>query len=406
MNTAFRIQEHNKAQAAMNAGNYFESIEILHAAQNKYGPHVGLISDLVACLYLTGRHYDSYQIFQNLIKEFNFCKNSLSNTTQINTLILMSKMHEEFGEIQESIYTLEQAKNLSLLKAEYQERIFSNLLRVYSSYGYVKNLGPLYLTCINNHNLNPNINFEMQHSLILSELNLFGIETAKCRVEKTLASPQTLAWQKRLLIFDLVDFSITNNTQFLWTNELALYKESNDLTDYEATILGHIYKTQFFGTHEESLMMQLRSLKTQLCSKSNAECIEINKKINFLIENLKHENKKIINKWLKIQHLPVQNQNSIQYINGNFTFNNQILEFKYKGLFAYLFDHLKKQRAISLEKICLEFYQEDFDLYKYDRIRLAVKRINEKLKITTGINNILKVKKNSVEIENETIIFK
>lgn len=407
MSAALRIEQHELAMEYMQQQNYIKAVEVLQSARLNYGNHVGILSDIISCLFLLGRFYDCHYLFKNLIIEFNFAQEQLSNFSKINTYIFISKMHEEFGEIHLSLSAIKEAIDLVNFLPRYQERVFANYLRISTEYFETKNLKNIYLTCQKIENHKNNILSEIQHSITLAELKLFGIETTRSRIENVIKNQNYSNEDKIFLLVDVTEFCLINklsNPYFLVLNEF--YSKENSLTYsnlFEQTLFKIINNENFDSVYYEQIkqvspLEQLRIYRVLiLSSKIDLQYKhELQKKLNFMIDDLDKADQLLIkNNWLKID--PILENKCILNISESKLTKNKLLNFLIKNNIT--------ASKISLEFLCINYFNEELSLSHYDRIRISIQRLNENLKKIFGVEKVFHVTKNYIEVANDKITF-
>lgn len=415
MSATFRIIEHQQAVTFSKNEDFYNAVIVLQNALEKFGPHVGLISDLVANLYLMGRFFESHKVFKLLITEFKTSQDLLSIKSKINTLIFISKMHEEFGEIEQAIISLNEILNIPLLTPNQHIRSYSNLLRICSEFSDNNKLNEIYLSSSIKNISNETLLFEVEHSNILAELNLFGFDITKNKIIKILNLPSLNISQKKLLLFDIVEFCFNRNIENEFKALLINTVKDIELTKYEMNFINIISNndidiniTDCLDDFSNGILNTLRLYRLLKFKLSDEYYLQYNKKINFILNSLSNKNKILINKWLQIPKFKNKLSNAIfifSYKNENIYLNNSKLNFSSDTLFIYLLNKFKNSTTLQIEIISEEFYKEIFTVNHIDRFRVALNRLNIRIKKNIGLDQVWIFKKNVVEVINEKVKF-
>src|SRR5438105_1372426 len=99
MSALERQNKHREGLKYFYSGQFTEAIEIFSEAKTIYGSHVGLLSDLSAAYYVKGDMQAAQRIRRELEDEYLAAEPLLSEESKVQTLIYLSKMREEDGEI-------------------------------------------------------------------------------------------------------------------------------------------------------------------------------------------------------------------------------------------------------------------------------------------------------------------
>ncbi|RYZ85153.1 MAG: hypothetical protein EOP04_16555, partial [Proteobacteria bacterium] len=124
MNAALRQEQHKIGRRHLVAGDYKSALSVFQKALQSYGPHVGLISDIVTSLYFLGRVEECSNTTLVLHQELETSKPMLSEKSFIRTSIFLGKMWEEQAEVAKALSRYDEAASRSYespdLKAQAQ----------------------------------------------------------------------------------------------------------------------------------------------------------------------------------------------------------------------------------------------------------------------------------------------
>lgn len=344
MNSKLRQTEHENGLIWFRQGHYIQALSIFKSAVSNYGPHIGLLSDISACYSLIDDIEGLNESTEFLQSEFKLAQCKLSPANIARTHLFLSKLYEDQAKVSLSLQELDLASKINNLPAELKIKIRCNQLRLLSFLQMNENLEYYYHLCLQFDTANENLNVELQHSLILSEFELFGPHISMSRLKVFINSSleNILSEDKNLLVFDYLELWIlhylkkykyfmnneskenhSDDSKFLeLTNEnncfdfLSIIKSVNNLNHFEQVIL-EIFNTlrnrndtsflvnnslinvndiyvlilSAFKTTSKMNLIRLLALLTNLDQHSNPE---FKKQFNFILKSLDQKSRKLI----------------------------------------------------------------------------------------------------------------
>ncbi|MCB0362335.1 MAG: hypothetical protein KDD35_06420, partial [Bdellovibrionales bacterium] len=195
-----RIKEHCR-------GIYFEYMGDLEMAYStylraieKYGENVNLYRDLASACYqldLTAKWRFYHQTLKRRLNEFD---EEIGIESKTSCFLLLGKFCEEDGDLRgalnlyeecfESLGSIEDPESRKLLYL----KILPQIVRIRAQFNHIDNMGSFYseLISINRVDIPKHLDVEVQHSLMLAEVNLIGPHHAWVRAKLILDDPNVL----------------------------------------------------------------------------------------------------------------------------------------------------------------------------------------------------------------------
>lgn len=310
----------------------------------------------------------------------------------VNEQIALLKHFEEAGFVTEVIEGYEFLKTQNLDEWE-SLKIDAQLLRIYSLWKIKAPLASLYqkLVLLSEKENTTDFYVEVQHALILAEMNLLGIEIAQNRMQQILAS-KLYAFDKRLILYDYMELYVQSEkkrpTLKIDTQTLG------ELSAYEAEIQKMISgkeKDLLFNTSEMTsssyfrLVAMTNTLGIKMASSQNQICI-------FLIEQFSAKTKKLWKTKLNI-FVETEEKASVSFHEGVLFCEGKELSLKNQPILASIVDLVSRSsETVSLQALSMNLFQQEADLSIQDRLRAHINRLNRIFESKLGINKPLKIR--------------
>lgn len=182
MSAALRETQHLIGREHLMQGNYLTALETFQSTLAKYGPHVGLLSDITTCFYLLGRVQECIQATKQLQEELFAARELLNDNNFVMTAIFLGKMLEEQGEVAGALDNYTQASIRASHSRHLRTKAQAQLLRLRSFLGLHTDLHALYQICLQSRVMHKRIDIELEHALMVAELELFDSKIALKRL--------------------------------------------------------------------------------------------------------------------------------------------------------------------------------------------------------------------------------
>lgn len=187
--TKLRIQQHAMIQKLIGQEQFIQAQSLIQETINKYGNFIGLISDYCAMAYMNG-DYTTFNFQVNRLQlEFYSCQHLLSIESNLRTRLTLAKFLEEKLELANALsvyhYELMPTDQFNETEVILLQKLAAQKLRLQSqlSVRHVE-VGQSYLECLNYSSANFDLLVELEHGLVLAEIELLGVEYALPRFKR------------------------------------------------------------------------------------------------------------------------------------------------------------------------------------------------------------------------------
>ena len=211
-----RWKDHYLGIIKMRQGSFDEAINLFLNTLSKNGNYLSIILDLASCYFMTGQMCNWQRMVDLANDEYKNNSQKLGLSRRIQSCVLLTKYLEEKGLIHESLENYQElldllpADDLKIRTNPEYVRITAQILRVHGQYGLKNCVVALYQElCTHDHsNTHMDCDFEIQHALMIYELQFLGVETAMVRYQRVLANPLAdsfeLQWVQADLFYGLL----------------------------------------------------------------------------------------------------------------------------------------------------------------------------------------------------------
>lgn len=402
-----RKQNHDFAKRMMVEENYFGALELMRQTQTTYGPHIGLLADISAVLYLLGRHQECCESTAFLEAELENCRQLVTNDSYCRTQIFLGKMREEAGVVGSAIKCYQRATERPFAEGFMLVRAQAQVLRLKSFLNVREGLPELYRACCVLKMGSEDLCVELEHALILAEIALFGIEASQARLESALQKEGLSNGDRNLLIIDFLEAALSLNYKLSNAAELISAVRAETLCAFEKCIVALAYDSNLSLTAKDlidlnrqtSTMGCLRVLSLNLKRVGRTSSVyEIRRMLLFLLSSLGYEDRAVLsNRFLpapsvdsvKLVFLP--NENKVVFFGKEKVFKNKSFALKTIALFL-------TKTEISVENFALEIYGMPLSESVFERIRIGISRLNSEISGFTGISKGFTLTKTAVTL--------
>lgn len=310
----------------------------------------------------------------------------------VNEQIALLKHFEEAGFITEVIEGYEFLKTQKLDEWE-SLKIDAQLLRLCSLWKIKAPLAALYqkLVLLSKEEISTDFYVEVQHALILAELNLLGAEVAQGRLQQILSS-ELYAFDKRLILYDFIELYVQNEKKRPVINFAS--QNLGELSVYEAEIqkmVSHKEKDLSFNASEMTssscfrLVAMANNLGIKMTGSQNQICI-------FLVEQFSAKTKKLWKTKLNI-FAESDEKMAVSFHEGVLSCEGKELSLKNQPILASIVDLVSQSKeTVSLQALSWSLFQQEADLSIQDRLRAHINRLNRIFESQLGINKPLKIR--------------
>jgi len=404
--TSKRMKNYVAGKIAFHQSDFRTAIHLFNQTKKEFGHHISLFSEIACCFYLQGDFFRWAHAVDELETEFNKIKDILSFDSQSKTLLLLGKFKEEQAHVYDALMIYEELyeKNED---AQFMPVILSQLLRLQSYYGIKKNLSTYYnqLMLVNQQFFLNNINIEVQHALMLAEIELFSIEEGLKRLSLIINDETLSLSDKKLFVYDFIERALWYKNEIpAWLIEIESSIQEKDLfeqiihellLDKKDEVLKIITKSQ------NSNMPLSSTLKILIYQMSLAIDPTLKRKWNLMVDSLNHQSLKIWNQRFQ----SVINTNEDEKVTIRYDRKTKVIYFKDKSLnlskkkaMINFWEAIFDQKDMLVENVVKTLWQADYNESYYHRLRMMAKRLNEILADLTAIPELIKVTTEKVQI--------
>ena len=405
-----RAKFHQIAALKLQAGDYKSAEVILFKTMSDYGPHIGLLCDLSTCFYHNRKFDEFEQSVKNIQKVYNDNQHLLSSQSKSQTLVYLGKAYEDLGFVAKALDCYKKALRIDDLSLKTERRISSQLLRLSSYLGLKQEIATLYRQSLPRDNDSKNLSIELNHGLMLAEIQLFGIEHAFARLQKVVSDKEIHKTDQQLCYFDFIEEALLiNKTDHIKNIDINLDAEL--FLEFEKVLYKLFVRKNWVLKINEIAELQkrlplgqlLRLLVVNLSRVDKPEVkSELQKHILFILDSVDMESRTLfLKKWHQL--LNYANDAVFAYDGQKlFMYNQQIIiNSKVLHLSLPLF---KKQKIIQLDDYLQSVFAIQSDVSSYQRARVALQRLNKDLSELTGIPKFFQITKSAVTINPSVTI--
>lgn len=400
-----RWKDHYLGIIKMRQGAFDQAISLFLNTLSKNGNYISVILDLASCYYMTGQMYNWQRMIELADYEYknNYQKLELGRRIQVG--LLLTKYLEEKGLVVESLESYQQLLNLvpsddikNQSNPEYI-RISAQILRLHGQYGIKNSVTEVYerLVMHSGRNSHMDCDFEIQHALMIYELEFIGPDTALVRYQRLMNNPLADSaeqhWVQNDLFYGLLArghtaramdlrAQISGELNILSKTVLKIIKE-NSLSheDYmecltQVTPAAHLRLLKIWTMHSQDTMpLKRQKLLTDLFSK----------KTKSIWSGYFQTPKGQIP--TKLVTIKVDSQMSRIEINpgGQHLYISQSL--------LEIFELFKNSDRLALSDVCQKLWSSEGSESDIARLRMRVSRLNDFLQVQIGLKGCFKLDK-------------
>ncbi len=415
-------------------GEYHLALEGMASTFASYGSHLLLLGDMISCLYMLGRFEDVYQLNKKLENEITIASPLCSGTTRYRALILCAKVYEEVADFDAALAIYKKVCTSGVIPGinSSKTRALAQILRISASLNSFDNTDSLIAELSRVRNEDKIVSLEVEHALILSDLQLKGYRESLNRLINFLKVGDLTATERNLLVFDFCEhLAVLNKDLFIKAYECEIKPLLISHTDLST---GDVYENAFVNiitdcmsnsspetflpAHIErslSPMGFLRLLRIKMLF-TNDETVKLNlkKQIKSSISSLPVKSKTSIersflgnfNKQTTELSKPVLHLSNGKVLHQGQEFECSDSNFKLLTEIQSL-QTITKSGLFPTQYLISRFYGLDLSTSSLDRLRKSLKKLSMYLQDLTGAPHLIQCNKELVrtefvlEMENE-----
>lgn len=403
MSSALRKEQHLVGRKLMQEEKYLEAIEVFSKAFSDYGSHVLLLGDLISCNILLGRQDTKFYI-QRYEQELKKAEKHLKPTSTAKAYIFLGKLFEEHGDLAQSLESYQKAETFVQENQQLLLMAKCQSLRFLATYLNSEPIESYYQQCLQNRKASSDVFFEVEHALLLAEVQLMGPTPAFERLKDLMNHPEVLEADQRLLYFDFMESVLQKglSLQSDWI-QLSTRFESLHLDPYEKTLSQMIehstYRVNFSEMNalatEVSPLALIRLHRLSVARAASAEEKKaLESRMLTLLKAISKKSYLLLSKKWGASEGTLTLEPSKEKI----FWDDKELAVKNDSLQMRILSVLASTPTISTEEFIKIVFEVEFDEHSYDRARKAVSRCNQMLMLLTGYERSLLIRKNEVAL--------
>ncbi|MCB0386725.1 MAG: hypothetical protein KDD43_15130, partial [Bdellovibrionales bacterium] len=232
-----RILEHLRGVVAEFSGDLEQAYHTYLRAIEKHGDNIKLLGDLAGVCYQLDLMAKWRFYHQKVLRSLNDLDDLLTVETKVVCRLGAGKNMEEDGDLIGALELYEQAFRLSSSVEDFDSRQFlylrvlPQIVRLRSHFNESEKLGLYYteLISLQRADYPKYLDVEIQHSLMLAEINLIGPHHAWARVKLVLEDTSLMESDRRLIYFDFLEEMLIRGLPL--TGEMKAFTELRKSAD-------------------------------------------------------------------------------------------------------------------------------------------------------------------------------
>ena len=412
-----RCQEHFMGKTYLMMGAYRKAKSLLLNCEQQFGENIGITLDLAVCYYHLSEidlWRETYQILQKKLESLH---GQLSLSAEHDVRVLIGKFLEEDARIDQAFQLYENAlqdyrNNKKEKDAMYFEYI-CQLTRLNAMFYKVDVLGPLYteLLSLNLKKFSKSLAFEIEHALMLAEVNLVGSDHAWERVQHALQDMNVQLNDKRLIFFDFIEEQLIRK-KIVPQERLNFFDQALPENHEEEWLFeDEVYSLAFDHKRKRSLMevsrmaavlplsSYIRLLILHLSQEKSSEHIqELKNKINLLLGSLEPQSRiywqNRMKPFMQLQDLVLKFSSQSRTI----SFQNKSLDLSRKKSMVNLLTLLSQNSPLPVDDAIHSLWESSFTPEHYHRLRMTAHRLNQLLFTLTANPKVIEISADAITL--------
>ena len=375
MSAVLRMEIHRKAKDLMFKAEYRIAIPLLNEGIERYGIHIRLLCDLAFCY---GVEDDVIRLNQTILKieeEYLHCGELISDQTNFSVLFSLGKFYEEQALIHRALDYYEKSLRVSKkLEMKFSLLAHAQLLRLNSVFKNMTAVNEHYKQCFLIAPQMADWDAEVKHAVHLAEAQLFGRSfKLALNSEKFFSHPGDRNW----FLYDLLELELLNSRGLIdfiqWQSLLPQPTGLFEVTLLEMAQKKFDYDLKFMAqmTFFSALRLMAIALNTEALATT-----ELLEKFNLFVGTLNQNDAQMIQKLVSFAHVSAP----LSYTNETQTLCYQNINLKLSSAIDQkIMNYLMKNEPAETTGLIKQVYDEDWSEETYEKLRVAIHRLNTKI---------------------------
>jgi len=328
-----------------------------------------------------------------VLKEYGLASDYLSNESSRRTLIFISKIQEELGQVCESLTSLADAYKFCETKKDFK-MILTQELRLMSYLGFKNKIIDKMSVLSQKYENSYSDKVEILHALLWSEYCLFGFaDTSKIFLR--LVGENLSDSDSRLTYRDFLEIVCLAHTQ---KNDIILtaiqkFKKKNNLQSFDLFLIDYLtlgeVSDEYLFNSDLSVMQKIRLLNIISNSVKTLELAKAKyyKQFVLLTQHLSLDNQRILKNLM-----PQQKTDSCAPLIVEL---NRFTDLQKKILILF-----ETKSAYDLTELTIKIWGENYSALHYDRLRMLVYKLNKSM-ISITPSAVFTITKNEIKLNQK-----
>lgn len=410
-----RMAQHSVGIHQAQSGQLSEARDTFREALMTYGEHVLLLSDLASVYYLLNEMTLWRRLQWRLQQILEDQTLALSSQSRGSAILSLAKFFEEDGKVANAAKLYRQCLSLALtgpseFTTSFHLKILPQILRLEALFPMNADLNALYteLLSLREGDVSFDQHVEIQHSLMLAELNLVGPEHAWSRVQQHIDHPQVAEIDQRLFFYDFVEEILIRNLP--WPKTLRRY--ANRFKNHSSMELA-IHQLAFGGGEGVSVSELNRFATTMpwssyirlLCAlqakaQSSSHIPEYRNRLHLILGALDMDSRGLWSHRLKIYFGDPELSLELLSARRLVRFQNRELDLTKKKGMLRLLELLSQQQTLTVDQAIEALWSQSFSPECYHRLRMTSHRLNQLLFELTSVPKLIEVNAEHVRLRS------
>ena len=398
---------HLKALIQIQKGELENALETLEEVLKNHGENLALFMEKACCHYQLGQWTQWRQAYTHVEGVLTNTQLEVDPVRKVEAFILLGKFHEEEGSIVKARDFYQSAVDMVPgQKLNLRFRAKTQLMRVEATFGSRDVVGNLYseLIQIQKNEKTVDLEIELEHALMLSEMNLVGPLHASERLLKILEMTDILEADKSLMLYDFLEECVVNKYEI--PEGLSEWSQKIPPADEFETMIGNLVTK----SGSDMSLTRLMGLSSQVTPSSYLRLLtlalralpdfsrEIKNKLHLLLSAVDGPSRHLWNK-----RIDVFTESSSKLL--KFDLEKRVISFESKdidlsrkrGMLVFA-EMIAQNGEMSVEEMIEKIWQTEYTPDHFHRLRMTAHRMNQLLFDLTSIEKPIEVNADRIKL--------
>lgn len=398
---------HLRAILSIQQGDLELALKTLENVLDTHGENIALHMEKACCHYQLGNWALWRQSYEQIESVLTSSQWKIDPVKKTEAFILLGKFLEEEGAIAKARTLYQSAIDLApQSRLDLKFRSKTQQMRLDATFGPRGLVGAIYseLIQVQQNEKSVDLEIELEHSLMLSEMNLVGPLHASERLLKILKMQNILQADQSLMLYDFLEECIVNRYE-IPEETLSWCKKISPNDEFE-TMIGHLAQK----TGSEMSLTRLMALSSQVTPSSYLRLLtlalralpkhsdEIKNKLHLLLSAIDSPSRHL---WIKRIDSFIETSSKLLM----FDLEKRVISFESKGVdlsrkrgMLVFAEMIAQNNDISVENMIEEIWQTEYTPDHFHRLRMTAHRMNQLLFDLTSIEKPIEVNADRIKL--------